>query len=338
VRGEALTTSALAGREQVTTVEGQQLAVESRNGTLTVGGVAITQANVEASNGVAHIVDGVLIPDSFPRRVSYDLAAQSNGGAVPDGAAGTVTFWEYTDSQTLVTLELADGPTEADLSHPAHIHENTASETGRIAIYLSPLDGTNANGANEGASARLVDRSFDSIITYDGHVNIHESVNSLGEIVAQGNIGANATGTLGTGLQVVDNPQSVSYALAAQSNNGSIPDGLPGEVRFRQLTAEQTLATVRLDADGDGTFEDGATGATVSHPVHIHQNSVSEDGSIQIYLSPVDGTDPAARSSQIIDRPLSELTGFDGYVNVHESADALQNVVAQGNIGANAGN
>jgi len=336
VPNEVLTASDLEGRTSVTTVEGQELEIGSENGTLTVGGVPVTQADVQASNGVAHIIGGVLIPDSFPQRISYDLTAQSNGGAIPDGVDGTVTFWEADDNQTLVTLSLDDGPTGASVSHPAHIHNGAAGSGGSIEIYLTPLDGTNANDANDGTSARLVDRSFDDLAGFDGYVNIHESVANPGNVVSQGNIGANATGTFGAGLSLADNPSKTTYPLAAQSNNGAIPDGVPGQVQFLQLTADLTLATVRLDPDGDGTYEDGPTQgslaeATVSHPAHIHNNS---DGSIAIYLSPVDGSDSAARSSQIVDRSFSDLTTFDGYVNVHESATNLQNVVSQGSLGS----
>ena len=339
VPNEALTASDLEGRESVTTVEGQELAIGSENGTLTVGGVPVTQADVQASNGVAHVISGVLIPDSFPRRVSYDLAAQSNGGAIPDGVDGTVTFWEAGDDQTLITLSLDDGPTGASVSHPAHIHNGAAGSGGGIEIYLTPLDGTNANDANDGTSARLVNQSFDDLAGFDGYVNIHESVASPGNVVSQGNVGANATGTLGAGLSLVDNPQTTTYPLAAQSNEGAIPDGVPGQVQLRQLTADRTLATVRLDPDDDGTYEDGSTQgslaeATVSHPAHIHNNS---DGSIAIYLSPVDGSDSAARSSKIVARSFSDLSSFDGYVNVHESASALQNVVSQGSLGSSSG-
>jgi len=106
---------------------------------------------------------------------------------------------------------------------------------------------------------------------------------------------------------------------------------VPGQLRLRELTADQTLVTVRLDPDGDGEFGDGPTQATVSHPAHIHGSG----GAIQDYLSPVDGSDPAARSSQIVaDEDLSS----DGlYVNVHESAANLQYVVSQGNVGSSGG-
>ncbi|MCS3646148.1 fasciclin domain-containing protein [Salinibacter ruber] len=334
VQGEALTASNLQGRESVTTVEGQELQIGSENGTLTVGGVPVSQSDVEASNGVAHVIGGVLIPESFPRRVSYDLAAQSNSGVISSGVEGTVTFWEYNDSQTLVTLSLDNGPTGESVSHPAHIHNGNASEGGGgIEIYLSPLDGTNTE--NDGTSARLVNRSFDNLAGFNGYVNIHESVDNP-VVVAQGNIGANATGTLGARLSLVDNPTMNTKELTAQPNEGAFSNGVPGQLRLRELTADQTLVTVRLDPDDDNNFEEGPTQgslqeATVSHPAHIHGSG----GAIQDYLSPVDGTDSKARSSQIVPNDVLNSDGI--YVNVHESAANLQYVVSQGDVGSSSG-
>jgi len=262
-------------------------------------------------------------------QISYDLEAQSNDGALSNGLSGTVTFWRAGNNQTLVTLELDDGATGTELSHPAHIHENSADEGGDIAFYLSPIDGTGGGGT----SARLIDRPIEDLADFDGYVNIHESVGNLGIIVSQGNIGANAEGTEGDGLDLVDDPRSATYDLGAVSNNGDqAPGGIPGEVSFKELTSGQTLVTLTLNP---GT-EDGATGANVSHPAHIHNNTASEGGEIAEYLSPVDGSDSAARSSKIVEQSYDNLTSFDGYVNVHESATTLNQIVSQGNVGANA--
>jgi hypothetical protein len=263
------------------------------------------------------------------QQVRYDLTAQSNSGAVSGGVDGTITFWRVGESQTLATLELDDGATGASVSHPAHIHAGAVSEApGGIQLYLSPLDGSGGGGT----SARVIDRPIEELADFDGYVNIHESVASLGNIVSQGNIGANADGTEGGGLTLVDNPRSVTYPLAATSNSGSVaPSGLSGSVTFREVTDNITLVTLSLDTGG------GATGADVSHPAHIHAGSVSEaPGGIQIYLSPVDGSDAAARSSKLVMRSYDDLSGFDGYVNVHESVANLGAIVSQGNIGANA--
>jgi hypothetical protein len=261
------------------------------------------------------------------QKVEYDLEAQTNDGAIPDGVDATATFWEYTENQTIVTLELdGDSATGANVSHPAHIHNNSASEGGGIAVYLTPIDGSGGGGT----SARVVNQPFDSLTTFDGYINIHESVENLGNVVSQGNIGANADSTAETGLDPVDNPRSAQYDLAANSNDGAIPDGVPGEATFQELTSSLTLVSINLTIDG-------ATGANVSHPAHIHNNSANEGGSIEYYLSPVAGDDSESRSSKLVAESFDTLEGFDGYINVHESVANLGNVVAQGNIGSNVG-
>ncbi|MFB6248501.1 MAG: fasciclin domain-containing protein [Salinibacter sp.] len=285
----------------------------------------LNRVDQRAGNGsIIHQIDGVLIPPSFTRKVSYDLEAQMNDGAIPSGVSGTVTFWEYTSSQTLVTLELDDGATGASVAHPAHIHANSASEGGSIQIYLTPIDGSGGGGT----SARLVNRSFDELATFDGYVNIHESVANLGTVVSQGNIGANAPGTLAAGLDLVDNPGTATYDLAANSNDGDVaPNGIPGSVKFVELTSGQTFVQVSLDTGN------GATGAGVSHPAHIHDSGT---GNIMYYLSPVDGSDAQARSGKIVGESFTALNTFAGYVNVHESVANLGDIVSQGNVGSSA--
>ncbi|MCS3696237.1 hypothetical protein [Salinibacter ruber] len=267
--------------------------------------------------------DSGMNADQPLRQVSYDLSAQSNDGALSDGVSATATFQELPDNQTLVTLEL-DNTTNAGVTHPAHIHR---SSDGEIAFRLSPIDGTNQKGIT---SARVVNRSFEQLADFDGYINIHESAANLGNVVAQGDIGANADGQTSEGLNVINSPDSKTYSLSANSNDGSVASsGIPGTVQITELTGSLTLVQVSLDP---GT-ENGATGASVSHPAHIHRSS---DGGIEYYLSPVSGLDPDARSGKLVEESYSTLVDFNGYVNVHQSAAKLKNVVAQGDIGANA--
>jgi len=118
----------------------------------------------------------------------------------------------------------------------------------------------------------------------------------------------------------------------------NLPDGVSddveGTVTFTEVTASQTLVTLELS---------GPTGlSSVSHPAHIHAGSREDaPGAIRIFLTPLDGNSPGnednpTQSAKLVDRPFDEMAEFDGYVNVHESNAALQNVVFQGNIGANA--
>ncbi|MEF8939065.1 MAG: fasciclin domain-containing protein [Salinivenus sp.] len=327
------------GEVSVTTNQGEDLTitqVEPDSIVFNNGQAALNLNRIDqrAGNGsIIHQIDGVLIPPSVMQSVSYDLEAQSNDGAIPGGVSGTVTFWDAGQGQTIVTLELddealdSDGSTGANVAHPAHIHENSASEGGGISIYLTPIDGRGGNGT----SARLVERPFDELAGFDGYVNIHESVANLGTIVAQGNIGANAQGTPAASLDLVGNQRSETYSLDANNNDGSVaPNGIPGSVTFLELTGGLTFVQVSLDTGN------GATGADVGHPAHIHNNSASEGGGIQYYLSPVDGSDAQARSGKLVGESYDALTGFDGYVNVHESVSNLGDIVSQGNVGSNA--
>lgn len=262
------------------------------------------------------------------RKISYELTAQSNDGALPEGVGGTVTFWEINAGQTVVTLELdeGEGGTGTEVAHPAHIHENSASEGGGISIYLTPIDGS--GGA--GTSARLINESIDALTDFNGHVNIHESVANLGTIVSQGDIGTNAEGEEDEGLELTADPRSATYDLAANANDGEVaPDGIPGQVSFQELTDDLTFVVLALDTDG-------ATGASVSHPAHIHENSASEGGGIAFFLSPIDGTDEAAVSGKLVDASYDTLIESEGHVNIHESIANLGVIVSQGDVGASA--
>lgn len=56
-----ITASQLRDGQTLTTVEGTALPVSVANGVVTVGGARVTTADVEASNGVVHLIDGVML-------------------------------------------------------------------------------------------------------------------------------------------------------------------------------------------------------------------------------------------------------------------------------------
>ena len=57
-----ITAAQLVKRHSVKTLNGQSLTVRVRHGLVTVGGVRVIKANIAASNGVIHVINGVLIP------------------------------------------------------------------------------------------------------------------------------------------------------------------------------------------------------------------------------------------------------------------------------------
>lgn len=57
-----ITAVKLVKLHSVKTLNGQSLTVRVDNGVVTVGGVRVIKTNVAASNGIIHVIDGVLIP------------------------------------------------------------------------------------------------------------------------------------------------------------------------------------------------------------------------------------------------------------------------------------
>jgi uncharacterized surface protein with fasciclin (FAS1) repeats len=50
--------------QELTTVEGSTLKVSVKHGMVTIGQATVTSADIEASNGVIHVIDTVLLPQN----------------------------------------------------------------------------------------------------------------------------------------------------------------------------------------------------------------------------------------------------------------------------------
>lgn len=230
-----------------------------------------------------------------------------------DGISGTATFEERVNGEALATIDLENTPDGGE--HPAHIHMNTAAETGNIVFSFNPVDGTtgmsrtNLDAFDDGTAF-----NYEDVLEYDGYINVHLSADDLGTIVAQGDIGQNEL----TG-------ESTVYALDSRA----VP-GISGEALFEERQNETTLVTLNLTG----------TPAGGEHPAHIHENDAATGGGIVISLNSVNGTTGMSQTQvEALDDgaaiTYSELLNFDGHVNVHLSPADLATIVAQGNIGAN---
>lgn len=62
VAGVAAASSDLTDGQMVTTLEGDDLSVGVAGSTVTVNGVTVTTADIEATNGIIHLIDEVLVP------------------------------------------------------------------------------------------------------------------------------------------------------------------------------------------------------------------------------------------------------------------------------------
>jgi hypothetical protein len=97
---------------------------------------------------------------------------------------------------------------------------------------------------------------------------------------------------------------------------------------------EKSDATLSIELNLKNTV------AGSSHPAHIHLNTAAEGGDIALTLKPVDGTTGKSTTTfKMLDNGTAityqQLLNFDGYINVHLSADNLSTLVAQGDIGQN---
>ena len=235
--------------------------------------------------------------------------------AVP-GIDGTATFYKRVNGEALAIVQLKNTP--AGGSHPGHIHMNTAVQGGGVAFTFSPVNGdtgiskTNVSKLNDGSAF-----GYDQVLTYNGYINFHKSATELAVLVAQGDIGQNEL----TG-------KKMSYVLAQKD----VP-GISGTVEFAERVNQTTLVTIKLSG----------TPAGGSHPAHIHENNVATSGNIIAGLNPVDGTTGISKTqvSALVGGASITYTQFltrNAYINVHLNDGAgLSTIVAQGNIGSNAG-
>ncbi|RAI91414.1 CHRD domain-containing protein [Algoriphagus yeomjeoni] len=229
------------------------------------------------------------------------------------GISGTATFSQRKNDETLVKIMLNGTPDGG--MHPGHIHFNTAAEGGGIAVTFTPVDGT--SGMSVTNIAMLDENTpitYDELLEFDGYINIHLSVDELSTLVAQGDIGQNEL----TGVEKV-------YDLGEKA-----VDGISGTATFKERMNGEALAILELM----NTPEDEM------HPAHIHANTALQGGGILFTFNPVNGATGMSQTNfaMLDDETMvgyDDLMDFNGYINVHLSADALSTLVAQGDIGQN---
>ena len=64
VAGEALTAESLTDGQELTTLQGQTLKVTKSGDQVLINGIPVIAADVPATNGVIHVIGGVLVPES----------------------------------------------------------------------------------------------------------------------------------------------------------------------------------------------------------------------------------------------------------------------------------
>ena len=226
---------------------------------------------------------------------------------------GSATFIKNSDFTITVQFNLSGTVDGTDL--PAHLHINTAAETGGVEISFASVNG------NTGQSVTIFSFTdtgtfvvFEDLLDFDGHIVIHESEDE-NAIVAISDIGQN---------ELTNN--FVTYPL----NEADVTD-IMGEIKFTERINGEALAEINLT----GTPSGG------THPTHIHAGSVATaPGGILFTFTSVNGTTgySATNVSRLNDNSTfgyNDVLAIDGYVNVHLSSNNLMTLLAQGDIGSN---
>jgi len=268
-----------------------------------LGGFAVFAVMISMALVSCDDEDDVVVPNT----VTYQLKVVDQLGI-----AGTVKFTETSSTITTIDIDMTGGDA---LSHPAHIHVNSAVEGGAIAISLNPV----INGRSSTEVTKLDNNSainYSQLIAYNGYLNIHQSNNDMNTIIGQTDIGGNALTST-----------SKTYTLTQEGLSG-----VSGVALFEKRNNGNTLVTISLD----GTLANGV------HPAVIHIGSVATVGGGPAVktLNPVDGTTGKSYTN------LSHLNNgtpisyddamvYDGYLAIHESQLLMANILCQGNIGSN---
>ncbi len=173
-----------------TTVEGEPITITTDMGGVKINDANVTATDVEASNGVIHVIDTVILPPSVTspsvQSVVYPVNAVNGSGV-----SGTVTL-DRMGEQTMVTLSLQGTPAGGD--HPAHFHAGDCTAMGDVVVPLSNVDGT------AGMSSTTVDVPLDTIVQGNHALYVHLSPDQIGTVVSCGEIGGGAPAASSGGM------------------------------------------------------------------------------------------------------------------------------------------
>ena len=240
----------------------------------------------------------------------YDL------GSVSDPAiTGFATFIENTNGTVTIELELSN-TIEGEM-HPAHLHFNTAAETGAIALTLGTVSGI--SGKSTVTVSALDDGTpidYNTLRNFDGYINVHQSESDLNTLVAQGDIGQNDL----TGEVKFYNLSEVDLS------------GISGTANFFERNNGEALAVLELQGTTVGT----------SYLANLRENDVVTTGSITFTFNDVNGETGLSITNLSNLNGTTKFFGFDalleynGHINIQEPDNTMA-IVATTNIGSNEG-
>jgi uncharacterized surface protein with fasciclin (FAS1) repeats len=94
VPGRVFSTDVLSKKE-LKTVQGGMLTASTKNGAATISGAGLVATDIDASNGVIHVIDSVMLPTAAPAKGARVAAAKSHHVSYACPQTGRVVTYRY---------------------------------------------------------------------------------------------------------------------------------------------------------------------------------------------------------------------------------------------------
>jgi uncharacterized surface protein with fasciclin (FAS1) repeats len=335
----------LTDGEELLTLQGEVITVAVSGSTVTLNGTAeVTTPNIEATNGVIHVIDEVLLPPTLTPEQDIVEVAQ----ATPNLS----TLVEALTAAELVDELQAPGPftvfAPTNDAFATFLGEQGFADLEALIAELgvdAVRDILLYHVSDEAAFLSSDLRDGQTISTMQGQdirVGVTEDPETSATIVTLNDVAQVITPNVEASngiVHVIDSVllppdpglDSTTYLLEEVGESG-----VSGTATFTKISDTETEINIFLS----GVANDG------DHPAHIHVGSDPPGGGIYISLANVigfgDDTGDGQSFTTVTETddgtPVTyeDLIAYDGYINIHLSAENLATVVAQGEIGAGA--
>lgn len=275
VAGQEITSDAIQDGQTVTTLEGGELTFRVSSGAVSVNGATVTTADLQASNGVVHLIDGVLLEtvDAVDRAVvtpSLSTLAAAVDGA---GLAASDSPLRTTDPITIFA------PVNAgfDGLNLDALTGDTDLLTRVLQYHVVPDSRLTSDQITGGETPTTLEGSTLAITLEDGSVLVNgipvttadiQTENAVihlidGVLLQQTNVVERATVTEAFSILV----DLVGEANLADALSGPGPDGQDGLTVFAPTNQAFLDA---LDANGNGTIDAGEIPSNAGDILQYH--------------------------------------------------------------------
>lgn len=298
----------LTDGEELTTLQGQKITVGVANGVVTLNGTTkVTKADVEASNGVVHLIDSVLLPPSTTpalKTIAETAAGDPQFSRLVSalGSAGLVETLNGAGPFTVFA------PTNDAFAKLAAVPEGDALE--RVLLYhvvSGKLEAADVIASAPGTATSVQGSTF-SYAVVDGKVVLTDG---------QGN-NVNVTST---DIQASNGVIHVIDSVLLPPDSASVTFSLVGTNEVPPVNDLGRTGTATATLDGNTLTVEGSYEGFAATAAHIHGPAAAGANAAPIQdLTFTNGTTPGGTFTGSLTLTAQQLTDLEAglyYINVH---------------------